>query len=83
MPFSPRYAKIKAKKGGLTNMEPKRLYRVDNGILAGVCGGIAEYFNIDPGLVRIITAMLILAGGLSLWVYIIAALILPKKSALY
>lgn len=64
-------------------MEPKRLYRVDNGILAGVCGGIAEYFNIDPGLVRIITAMLILAGGLSLWVYIIAALILPKKSALY
>lgn len=64
--------------------EPKKLYRVERGaMLAGVCGGIAEYFNIDPSIVRLITAALILAGGLSLWVYIIAAVILPKKSDVY
>lgn len=37
----------------------------------------------DPTIVRVIAAVLILAGGLSLWVYIIAALIMPKKSTVY
>ena len=32
--------------------EPKKLYRLDHGMLAGVCGGVAEYFNMDPSLVR-------------------------------
>ena len=64
--------------------QPKKLYRLDKGaVLAGVCGGIAEYFNLDPNLVRIATAILICAGGLSLWVYVIAAIILPKKSDVY
>lgn len=64
--------------------EPKKLYRLDKGaVLAGVCGGIAEYFNLDPNLVRLITAVLVLAAGLSIWVYIIAAIILPKKSDVY
>lgn len=64
--------------------QPKRLYRLDKGaMLAGVCGGVAEYFNIDPSIVRLITAALFFAGGLSLWVYIIAAVILPKKSDIY
>ncbi len=63
---------------------PKKLYRLDQGaMLAGVCGGIAEYFNIDASIVRLIAAALILAGGLSVWVYIIAAVILPKKSDIY
>ncbi|MGM9608444.1 MAG: PspC domain-containing protein [Oscillospiraceae bacterium] len=63
---------------------PKKLYRLDKGaMLAGVCGGIAEYFNIDPSIVRIIAAILFFAGGLSLWVYVIAAIILPKKSDVY
>ena len=45
--------------------EPKRLYRVEQGkILAGVCGGVAEYFNIDPSIVRIIWAALFFAGGI-------------------
>lgn len=63
----------------------KRLYRTEgkDACLAGVCGGLSEYFNIDPGIVRIITAVLIIMGGLSLWIYIIAALILPKKSEIY
>ena len=63
----------------------KRLYRTEgrDAVLAGVCGGIAEYFGLDPNIVRILTAVLIFAGGLSLWVYVIAALILPKKSEIY
>ncbi len=64
--------------------EPKKLYRLDKGaMLAGVCGGIAEYFNLDPSIVRIAAAILIFAGGLSVWVYVIAAIILPKKSDVY
>lgn len=43
----------------------KRLYRsTDNKMIAGVCGGIAEYFNIDPVIVRIIAVILLLPGGL-------------------
>ncbi len=56
----------------------KRLVRTSNGMIAGVCGGIAEYFGLDASLVRIATLILILAGGLSLWVYIILWLIIPK-----
>ena len=56
----------------------KRLVRTSNGMNAGVCGGIAEYFGLDTSLVRIATLILILAGGLSLWVYIILWLIIPK-----
>ena len=63
----------------------KRLYRTEgrDATSCGVCGGIAEYFGIDPTLVRVATAILIFAGGLSLWVYIIAAFIVPKKSTIY
>lgn len=63
----------------------KKLYRTEgsDATICGVCGGIAEYFGVDPTLIRVITAVLILAGGLSLWVYIIAALIIPKKSTIY
>jgi phage shock protein C len=64
--------------------EPKKMYRLDKGaVLCGVCGGVAEYFNLDPNVVRLVTAALILAGGLSVWIYIIAAVILPKKSDIY
>ncbi len=62
---------------------PKKLYRLDKGMLAGVCGGIAEYFELDCNLIRLVTAALCLAGGLSIWIYIIAAIILPKKSDVY
>lgn len=63
--------------------EPKKLYRLDKGVIAGVCGGVAEYFNLDPSLVRLATAALVLAGGLSFWIYVVAAIILPKKSDIY
>ena len=37
--------------------ETKKLYRLDHGALAGVCGGVAEYFNVDANLVRLIWAV--------------------------
>ncbi len=64
--------------------ETKRLYRIEKGsVIAGVCGGIAEYFNIDPGLVRVAAAILFFAGTLSFWVYLVCAIVLPKKSDVY
>ena len=56
----------------------KRLYRTRDGIVAGVCGGLAEYFGLDASLRRIATAIRILLGGLSLWVYIILWILVPK-----
>ena len=48
--------------------------------ICGVCGGIANYFGIDSTMVRLITTVLIFAGGLSLWVYFVAALIMPTSA---
>ncbi len=46
----------------------------------GVCGGIAEYFDIDSTVVRLIWAISILCIGTGLLAYLIAALILPSQS---
>ena len=58
----------------------KQLYKSNtNRKIAGVCGGIGEYFGIDPTLVRLgFVALSLLAGG-GLAVYIIAAIIMPEK----
>ncbi len=63
----------------------KKLYRTEgrDAVICGVCGGIARFFGVDPTLVRLATVLLVVPGGMSLWVYIIAALIMPKESALY
>ncbi len=59
----------------------KKLYRVEEGaMLAGVCGGVGEYFGIDPNIVRLIMVILTCCATAGLWVYLVAALILPKKS---
>lgn len=58
----------------------KKLYRSrDDRMIAGVCGGIAKYFGIDSTIVRVITFLLIIPGGLSIWVYIAMALIIPLE----
>lgn len=46
--------------------------------IGGVCGGIAEYFGIDPTLVRVITLVLFFAVGSGLLLYLIAWLIIPN-----
>ena len=56
----------------------KRLFRSQDSIIAGVCAGLSEYLGLDTSLVRIGTLILILFGGLSLWIYIILWLIVPK-----
>ncbi len=45
--------------------------------LCGVCAGIAEYFNIDPTLVRLLWVLVSLAGGAGVLAYIIAAIVMP------
>ena len=58
----------------------KRLYRVRNGRqLAGVCGGIAEYFNIDPTIIRLIWALLVLFAGCGILAYIVCAFVIPEQ----
>ena len=65
--------------------EPKRLYRTEHGaaMLCGVCGGITEYFSIDPSIVRLLWAALVILGGTGILLYLIAAIILPRKSQIY
>lgn len=58
----------------------KRLYKSQtNKMICGVCGGVAEYLNIDPTIIRLIWAVLILAVGTGLLAYIIAAIIMPEN----
>jgi phage shock protein C len=59
----------------------KRLYRSrKDRVIAGVCGGLAEYFNIDPVIMRIIAVILLLPGGLpGIVPYIILWVVVPLK----
>lgn len=60
-------------------METKRLYRSrDHRMLCGVCGGIADYFNIDPTLVRL-GAILFACTGTGIIAYFIGAIIIPDQ----
>ena len=57
----------------------KRLYRsTHDRMLCGVCGGIAEYFQLDPTLVRLGWALFSILGGSGVLAYIIAAIIIPN-----
>lgn len=61
-------------------MENKRLYRSQkNSMIAGVCGGLADYFNVDPILIRGLFVVAILAGGGGFLVYIILWIITPLE----
>jgi len=58
---------------------PRRLtLSVTDKKIAGVCGGIAEYFNIDPTLVRVLTVVLAVLFGSGFLAYLLAWLIMPK-----
>ena len=62
-------------------MNKKRLYKKEDGKkIAGVCGGIAEYLDIDPTLIRLGWALFCLMGGSGLIIYIVAAAVMPKES---
>lgn len=58
----------------------KRLYRSrTNRIIAGVCGGIADYTNIDPTVIRLLWLLLSLFWGSGIIAYIIAWIIIPEE----
>lgn len=58
----------------------KKLYRSKkNEKICGVCAGIAEFFNIDPTIVRLIWAVAVLCAGSGVVLYIACALIIPEK----
>ena len=58
----------------------KKLYRSSNRIVAGVCGGIAEYFDVDPTVIRVVYLILSLfsAGFPGLLLYIILRVLIPN-----
>ena len=59
----------------------KRLYKsTENKMIDGVCGGIAEYFDIDPTLVRLGWVLFCVLGGSGIIAYIIAAIIIPRNT---
>lgn len=60
-------------------MSSKRLYKSrEDKMVCGVCGGIAEYFDVDPTLVRLGTVLLG-CSGTGILVYIVAAVIIPER----
>ncbi|MDY6875242.1 MAG: PspC domain-containing protein [Chloroflexota bacterium] len=62
--------------------DKKRLYRsVTDCQIAGICGGLAEYFNLDPLLVRILMVVLALATPAGFLFYILAWLFIPEAPA--
>ena len=60
----------------------KKLYKSEtNKMLAGVCGGIAEYFGVDPTLIRLAWVVFSLLGGSGVLAYILAAIIIPRDDS--
>src|SRR5512143_2295390 len=58
----------------------ERLYRSrTDRMLFGVAGGMAEWLDLDPAVVRLVWALLILAGGIGFLLYIIAAIVVPEE----
>lgn len=63
-------------------MNEKRLVRSQSDrMLFGVAGGLAEYLNVDPVIVRLLFVLLTLAGGPGIIVYLVMAIIMPQESA--
>lgn len=61
-------------------MSAQRLYRSrTNKVFAGVCGGMAEYFDVDPIIIRILFILMVLFGGSGILLYIAAIIIIPQK----
>jgi phage shock protein PspC (stress-responsive transcriptional regulator) len=61
----------------------KRLYRSETDkIIGGVCGGLAEYLNIDPIIVRILFILASTSGGFGLTVYIVLWIVIPSENSI-
>ncbi|HET7302427.1 MAG TPA: PspC domain-containing protein [Candidatus Saccharimonadales bacterium] len=71
----------KTKKRPASKNSPKRLYLSNDKKLAGVCGGIAEYIDVDPTIIRLAFVFLTVVSGIvpGVLAYIIAAAIMPSR----
>jgi phage shock protein PspC (stress-responsive transcriptional regulator) len=68
-------------KHGMTETTPTRLKRAPHeGIVAGVCAGLGDYFNIDPVFVRIALIIFVLLGGSGILAYLLAWYIMPDDA---
>lgn len=62
-------------------MQPRLTRSATEKMVAGVCGGLAEYFNVDPVIVRLIMVLITLTSGLGVPVYLLLWLIMPRSAA--
>lgn len=64
----------------MSTISDKKLLRSrTNRQLAGVCGGFAEYLNMDASLIRLLWILFVIAGGSGVLAYIIAAVVIPEE----
>jgi phage shock protein PspC (stress-responsive transcriptional regulator) len=65
---------------GSSNFKDRKLYRSqENRMIGGVCGGMAEYFTIDPNLMRLLFIVLTFVGGSGILIYIASLIIIPNN----
>jgi phage shock protein C len=58
----------------------KKLYRSrTNSMIAGVCGGLGEYLDVDPNILRVVAVLLIFAKGIGLLAYLIGWIVIPRR----
>lgn len=66
----------------MSSQQPRKLYRsTKDKVIAGVCGGLGEYFSIDPTIIRIVFAIFALSGGVGVLAYIVFWVIIPQEGA--
>lgn len=64
-------------------MTEDQLYRSESDrMIAGICGGIAEKYDYDPSLIRLIALIFVLSAGSGLLVYLLAWIVIPTESEL-
>ena len=67
-----------------SNKMEKRLYRSRKSrVLGGICGGLADYLNVDVSMVRLVAILAIFVGGLSFLVYIALWIVIPEEPVVY
>lgn len=60
--------------------EKRKLTRLNNGMIGGVCAGLAEYLDLDPTIVRVAWVLMVFFAGFGVLLYAILWVIMPKKA---
>lgn len=59
--------------------EKRRLTRSNDGMIGGVCAGLAEYLDLDPTIVRVAWVLMVFFAGFGVLLYVILWIVMPKK----